>query len=249
MLVSLVRRLSVLALGALLTTCGATPAFAAGELEVSPDGTSWGSQLVKPLFSDVALVPRGSVREQFMVRNASGDDALLRVVLQDVDYSSPVIGDALLIGVGLGGTEREPAALSSAAPCRVLFEGRLPAGQARSVTAELTLGDLPGTEGQGETARFGIGIQLSHAVLGDLPPTACGEPTTVVEVTPFDSRVATIALIGVAPNTWRHFEELLVLVLIVAAFAGVAAQWLVAAWNRRRHERNREEQQYREDLA
>lgn len=227
----------------------AQPAVAAGELEVSPDGVSWSTELPEPLFAGVSLVPRGSASESFSVRNASGDDAFLRVVLQDVDYSSPVIGDALIVSVSLDGTGGAPAALSTATPCRVLFEGQLAAGASSEVLTSLSLADLSGTQGQGETARFNVGIQLSDDATGDLPPTSCGAPTTVIEITPFDSRVATIALVGVAPNTWQLFEEYLVLVLLAALTIGAAAQWLVAGWARRRDELHNEQQQYLEDLA
>src|SRR5690606_27600424 len=139
---------------------------------------------------------RGSANAQFLLRNASGDDAFLRIVLQDASYSSPVLGDALTLALELGGASGEPARLSSATPCRVLFEGTLPDGASRPVLTSLSLGDLSGTQGQGETATFSIGIQLSGSSLGTLPPTDCGSPGLVIEVTPFDSRVATIATVG-----------------------------------------------------
>lgn len=224
-------------------------AAAAGEIEVSPDGSSWGSQLPQPLFSDLALVPRGSANAQFLLRNSSGDDAFLRIVVQDVNYSSPVLGDALTLALAVGGASGEPARLSSATPCRVLFEGTLPVGASRPLLTSLSLGDLSGTQGQSETATFSIGIQLSGSSLGTLPATDCGSPGVVIEVTPFDSRVATIATVGVEPNTWQLFEELLVLLLVAALVAGAGAQWAVATWIRRRRELDEHERQYLEDLA
>ncbi|HRN29681.1 MAG TPA: hypothetical protein PK890_08285 [Terrimesophilobacter sp.] len=241
--------LPALILGVLLAVGGTNPALAAGELEVSPDGTSWGTQLADPLFSDLALVPRGSASSQFTVRNASGDDAFLRIVLQDVTYSSAVLGDAMQLGVALGGVDGAPAGLSSANPCQVLFEGELAAGQARPVVTTVSLGDLSGTQGQGETASFSIGIQLSDESLGGLAPTDCGSPDTVIEITEFDSRVATIASLGVVPNTWQLFEEYFVLLLFAALGVGVAAQWFLTWWLRRRHDRDEEQRQYLEDLA
>lgn len=240
---------SVVTLAVALVVLPAIPAAAAGEIEVSSDGSSWGSQLAQPLFSGVALVPLGSAAADFLLRNSSGDDAFLRIVLQDVNFSSPALGDALSLDLVLGGVPGEPAALSSATPCRVLFEGELAAGVSRPVVTTLSLGNLDGRQGQGDTARFSIGIQLSDSTLGGLPPTDCGSPTTVIDVTAFDSRVATIASLGVVPNTWQLFEELLVLFLVVALIVGAAGQWAVAAWIRRRRELAEHESQYLEDLA
>lgn len=227
----------------------AATAIAAGEIEVSPDGSAWGDVLADPLFSNLALVPRGSADAQFSLRNASGDDAFVRIVLQDVEVSSAVLGDALQLGISLGGADGTAAAIGSADPCRVLFEGRLATGQQRPVVATVSLADLSGVQGQGETASFSIGIQLSDTSLGDLPPTDCGEPDTVIEITEFDSRVATIASLGVVPNTWQLFEEYLLLLLIAALFVGATAQWFLLWWRRHRDERDDEERQYSEDLA
>src|SRR5690606_12093870 len=154
-----------------------------------------------------------------------------------VTFSSAVLGDAMQLGISLGGIDGAPAALSSARPCQVLFEGELAAGQARPVVATVSLGDLSGTQGQGESAQFSIGIQLSDASLGDRPLTDCGSPGTVVEITEFDSRVATIASLGVLPNTWQLFEEYLVPLFVAALFVGVTAHWFLMWWQRRRDER------------
>lgn len=224
-------------------------ASAAGEVEVSDDGQSWGTELGEPLLEGVTLIPRGSVSAEFAVRNASGDDAYLRLVLQNVTYTSTALGDALSVSIAVGRDEGTPVPLSSATPCRVLFEGELGTGRARDVVATLSLGDLGGTQGQGENAVFSIGIQLSDDSLGELPPTSCGAPATVIEITPFDSRVATIASVGVMPNTDRLFEEYLLLILIAALLGGLAVQRVADARAERRRQRREEQSQYLEDLA
>lgn len=241
--------LSAAALTAAVVLLPASPAHAADELDVSDDGASWGAQLSGPLFDGLTLVPRGSANSEFWIRNASSDRAFVRIVLQDVSFSGPVIGDALQITITSEGVSSGPTALSFAAPCHVVFEGELGAGEADRLVARLALGDLPGTEGQGQSAQFRVGIQLSGSVLGNLRPTDCGSPSTVIEITPFDSRVATIASVGVAPNTWRLFEEYALLVVLAALIVGVGGRLLLAAWMRRRRERDDEQRQYLEDLA
>lgn len=240
--------LAALTLLSALVLVPTSAAYAEGEVEVSPDGTAWGHTLSAPLFEGIALVPRGSASSTFMLRNSSEIGAFVRVVLQDVTFSSTTIGDALQIAVTLGGVLGVPAALTSASPCRVLFEGQLAAGATAPVIATLALGDLSGTQGQGESAQFSIGIQLSDSTLGAIP-TDCGAPTAVLKAADFDSRVATTVGLGVDPNTWQNYEEYLLLILVAALALGVGAQRPVAAWLRLRDAREQQERQYQEDLA
>lgn len=233
----------------LLTFGQAAAATAAGEIEVSHDGTSWGAQFDEPLFTGVSLVPRGSASAEFSVRNSGDNDGFLRVVLQDVAHSSQILADALSISLTTTGAGGVAVPLSAAASCQVLFEGELAAGETVPVVATLALADLSGTQGQGETATFGVGIQLSDTTLGVLPPTDCGSPDTVIEFAPFDNRVATLVLLGMEPNTAQLYEELLVLLLIAALGLGVGVQGGVARWQRRQFERNVDQLQYLEDLA
>ncbi|MBX3094474.1 MAG: hypothetical protein KF680_08065 [Cryobacterium sp.] len=241
--------ISALVLGLMLAVPGATPAFAAGEIAVSSDGTTWGSDLSAPLFDSVALVPRSSASAEFSVRNTGDEPGLLRIVLQDVTSTNPVFADALSIALAVDGVAGPAAAVSTATPCRVLFEGALGEGESVPVVTTLALADLSGTQAQGATAQFRLGIELSGTGLGQVPPTDCGSPDTMIELTPFDNRIATIVGLGVIPNTWQLYEEYLLVILLTALALGAGMHWVAAGWLRRRDERELAEQQYQEDLA
>lgn len=241
--------ISALVLGLLLVVPGASPAFAAGEIEVSSDGVTWGSTLSAPLFANVALVPRSSASADFAVRNSGDEPGLLRIVLQDVTSTNASFAGALSIALTVDSVVAPAAAVSTATPCRVLFEGVLGEGDSVPVGVTVALADLSGTQAQGATAQFRIGVELSDARLHALPPTDCGSPDTVIDITPFDNRIATIVGLGVIPNTRQLYEEYLLVVLLAALALGASARWVVAGWLRRRDELELAEQQYREDLA
>lgn len=242
-------RISALVLGVLLVVPGESPAFAAGEIEVSPDGVTWGSTLSAPLFESVALVPRSSASAGFDIRNTGDEPGFLRIVLQDVTSTSAAFAGALSIFLSVDGIAGSSAPISTATPCHVLFEGALGEGESAPVVATVALADLSGTQAQAATAQFRIGVELTDTRLDELPPTDCGSPDTVIEITPFDNRVATIVGLGVIPNTWQLYEEYLLVVLLAALALGASAHWVVAGWLLRRDEHELAEQQYREDLA
>lgn len=224
-------------------------AFAAGQIEASPDGVNWGSGLPVPLFDGVSLVPMGNASAPFQLRNSGDEPGYLRVVVQDVSSDSTALLDALSIALEVDGTSGPLTPVGSAAPCRVVFEGELLAGESVPVLTTVSLGNLSGSQGQGATAHFALGIELTDSSPGSLLPTDCGSPETVIEITPFDNRVATLVALGVEPNTARLLEEYWVVLLLAALLAGVAAQWAVAESLRRRDERMYEQLQYLEDLA
>lgn len=244
-----VRSVSTLILGLALVASGASPAFAAGELEVSADGVTWGRTLGAPLFDEVSLIPATHSSAGFLLRNSGAEPGFLRVVLQDVSSNSMTFMSALGIEITVDGDPGPVTPIDAATPCRVVFAGELMAGESVPVVVTVSLGNLSGKHGQGSSAQFAIGVELTDTRLGEIPPTDCGSPDTVIEITPFDNRVATMVGLGVVPNTWQLYEEHLLTVLLVALALGAGVHWIVAGWSRRRDERDLAEQQYWEDPA
>ncbi len=153
-------------------------------MEFSTDGITYSPSLTGPLFNGIALlVPGDSQSASFWVRNVSGSAGYLRVVLSDVIASSTVIADEITVRSSTPATIGTAVPLSSAAPCRVLVEGDfVPSGSAVKVTATLALGNLTGTAGQKDTASMSLGIGMSDAAVGSLPPTSCNGASTILPV-------------------------------------------------------------------
>ena len=156
-------------------------AAAAGELEVSKDGVTYGSSLAAPLFSSPVLVPGQSVSTVFYVRNASADAAYLRVTLDSSSASSSVFASGLTLTTTAPGYTTTSRSIDSASSCRELMSGPeiLPGGTL-AVTTTLTLGDLGGTTAQNATADIASGVTLTQAV--GQSRSGCDAPAVVVPV-------------------------------------------------------------------
>ncbi len=154
-----------------------TVASAAGVVELSSDGSTWGSSLGSPLFTTAPeLVPLGSESASFWVRNSAPDDAYLRLTVDALGWSGSAYAASLSIAASVPGTAGTPIVLASAGSCPVLLNGvLLPAGQAVKVTTTLALGDLSGTSGQSGSAAMNIGVMLTQ-VAGTTPASGCASP-------------------------------------------------------------------------
>lgn len=196
-------------------------------MEFSTDGINYAPALPGPLFSTINLVvPGDSQSASFWVRNTSASAGYLRVVLSDVVASSPAIADGITVSSSTPAHTGTAVPLSSASPCRVLVEGDLvPAGGAVRVTSTLVLGNLTGTTGQGDTASLSLGVGMSDAAVGGLPPTSCIGSSTFIPVS--GSPVA-LAYTG-SDIPYR-------LIALSAGVLGVGLFLLVAARRRRREE-------------
>ena len=180
----MLRRFALSALtGLVLALIGATPASAAGGIEVSHDGVSYSSTLTAALFDgQPQLVPQQARSQTFWVRNATDDDAYLTLMLDSPTWSSVPYGAALTVAASVPGQEGVPLPLASTSGCLVLLEGRvLAAGQAVAVTATLMLGDLGGTIGQNAHATMNVGVVLTETAGLDAA-ASCATPTVFVPV-------------------------------------------------------------------
>jgi hypothetical protein len=163
------------------------PAHAAGELEVSLDGSAYSSSPAGSLFTDLArMVPGDEQQNTVRVRNAGTDAGYLRIVVGGVTYTDLDFANALTVQTVVAGAATPPKTpLSLAQPCWVLIEGITVApGQVVEVDARAELGMLDGTRGQGATATATLTASLSDTTPGSLSPTDCGRPDISVPLTP-----------------------------------------------------------------
>jgi hypothetical protein len=163
-------------IGATTALLGSTsPAAAAGEVLVSPDGNAFSTVYPGTLFDGIArFVPGDTDQESFYVRNGGSEPGHLRITLKDVVAADADFADALTVSASTVGQAGPAATMLLANPCWVLLQGvTLGAGETVKVTTTLALGDLHGQAGQGATAEFALGVALSSADVA-LPPTHCG---------------------------------------------------------------------------
>ena len=79
-----------------------TVASAAGVVELSSDGSTWGSSLGSPLFTTAPeLVPLGSESASFWVRNSAPDDAYLRLTVNALGWSGSTYAASLNIATSV----------------------------------------------------------------------------------------------------------------------------------------------------
>jgi hypothetical protein len=245
----------------------APAAAASGIIEVSDNGVNFSSTYSGALFDDLTrLVPGDSQQSVFYVRNASSETGMLRITLGDVTVTDTDYADALTVSASTNGYTGIAATVLSANPCWVLLEGQVVGpGQIVAVTATMMLGELHGKAGQGASAGLTIGVALSDAAVGALPPTECGRTDVPIPVIPQPAPTnrpgadgsTTGGEVGAAvdeaqvipdlpvlnlpggiridPNTWHLYEELLVLVLIGASVLG-GGWFAFLAWRRRHGE-------------
>lgn len=175
-----------------LTLAPAAPAAAAGELQVSADGSAYGFSLSTPVFQTLgAMVPGDSQASTVYVRNTGDEAGFLRIVLADVQYSDLDLANALTIQASVLQDAGAPTPVSLAEPCWVLNEGQtLAPGQSARIDLTAVLGNLDGTLGQGGTVRATLAANLSDMTPGSLPPTECGTANIAAPLLPGTSGTA-----------------------------------------------------------
>ncbi len=196
-------------------------------MEFSADGVTYTPTFTGTLLTDITLVvPGDSQSSSFWVRNTSASAGYLRVLLSDVVASSPAIADGITVRSSTPTHTGADVPLSRAAPCWVLVEGEpVPAGGAVEVISTLTLGNLTGTVGQNETATLSLGVGMSDAAIGGLPPTSCGGASTTIPVSGSPVRLASTGA-----------ETPYSLLALSAGALGVGLFLLVAARRRRQED-------------
>lgn len=81
----------------------ASPAAAEGELGLSPDGTTWRSELTTPLFDPaIRWVPGDERTSAFFVRNQAADAADLAIAVATRDQDRLMAGDDIAVSARVG---------------------------------------------------------------------------------------------------------------------------------------------------
>jgi hypothetical protein len=173
-------------------------------IEVSPDGTVY-SQEFDGLFEGTVLVPQASSSDTFSLRNVSDSNVYVRIVLTDVEGSSPLLLSSLTLNVAGSGWTSEPLILSDATPCLEVTTGvALQGGASMTIDADVSMADLVGQQAQQETARFSLHIVATEHV--DRPgATACAAASAPPVATPTPPQLGVtggtlslaVALVGV----------------------------------------------------
>jgi hypothetical protein len=232
----------------------------AGDVQVSPDGSTYYTIYSGVLFTSVGLLVPGSSQQQtFYIRNSGTAPGYLRIVLRDVVFTDSSYAQALSLQLSSPGHSGAATAISSAAPCRVLLEGQtVGPGAVVVISAAVALGNLNGQVGQNTAAQFSLGVELIDTATGSLPPTSCGGGT-LVHVTPpvaqnpnqsstptpkppqlpveSDNSDPDTGDTLITPNTVRRYEEYLAVIPLGAYLAGLGVFFLIS---RRRERRDQE---------
>ncbi|WP_448060899.1 hypothetical protein [Cellulomonas hominis] len=163
------------------TTAVPTTAVPAGQgvIELSSDGVGYSSSL-SDLFGTLRLVPSDRVGESFWVRNAGTEPAYLSVAVTGVEVSDPAFAAVLTVAAGPSGDLGPAAPLGDLGDeeCVTLTSGTvLGAGESTEIAAELAVGDLHGTQGQGARAVFSFRVTLSDQQTTDPGGDGCAPRT------------------------------------------------------------------------
>lgn len=172
---------AVLGLGAALAF--ASPAAAAGEVELSNDGVTYSGALATPLFTPApVLVPAESASSVFWVRNGGGVAAYLRVTLTSATWGSTDYASSLLVSASVPSRSGTAVSLASTPVCSIMLRNVLLApGEEVAVTTTVAMADLAGASGQASWAAFNLGVTLTEAA-GLAASPDCSTPTTPVVV-------------------------------------------------------------------
>ncbi|NYE96579.1 hypothetical protein FHU41_002829 [Psychromicrobium silvestre] len=156
-------RHSVLMLALILgaSLCFAPAAQAAGELELSRDGSSWGQSLPGPLFDSAQkLVPGSSISAEFWVRNGAASAGKLSVELNGA------LGELLqsgLLGLSLTSSSGTSWNASSGQSPRLLVAQIAP-GSRQKLTLQASLAAAAANDTQLRKVPVSLQLILSESV-------------------------------------------------------------------------------------
>lgn len=213
-------------LGLAVAAAPAVGARAAGTVQVSHDGVTFGAAYPGVLFDGIStIIPGDTQSEVFYLRNSGPDAGFVRLVLHDTT-GDRALTDSLSLRASVPSRAGPAVVLSAAAPCWVLNEGIfLAAGATVAVTAVLAFDATAGNSTQGSAADFGIGVSLTDTAVA-LPPTECGgSDATILAATP---HVGALTSSG---------SELPIMLISVSAFiTGIGLFFVLVAWRRGRED-------------
>lgn len=168
----------VTALAAVLGVLGilgvASPASAASKLELSADGVTWGSSLSAPLFDPAfRWVPGDSQTRSFYVRNHTGQDAVLDVIMLPAQFGDLMKSGDLTVSAQVDGGAWTGA--TSADNSHFLIASAPVPGKAVrkiNVRIDLSAGSTDAT--QDRQLGLAFDVALSQAGVAVLAPTQGG---------------------------------------------------------------------------
>lgn len=209
---------------ATLVVLPAGAASAAGSIQLSKDGITFGPAYPGVLFDGIAkIVPGDRQSEVFYLRNGGPDSGYLRITLRNVT-GMPVLIDGLSVSASVPAQSGAPVDLNKGQPCWVLNEGIfVAAGSTVAVTTELNFDPASGNSTQNATANFDLGVSLTDTAVV-LAPTDCGGASTIIP--------GTVPKIGALSYTGA--EVPVMLISVMAFITGVGLYLVVAARRRKR---------------
>ena len=143
-------------------------------VQFSTDGIHYSDSYSELLFHDVQLVPGGSARRSFYVRNGATVAAILRVTLADVSTNSIPLATAMSMSTSTTGVPGAAVPLTRAQPCATLSQGlRLSEGDSIRLDNTVSLGDLSGSDGNNGTVWFALRVSFSSTDAGAPAPDTC----------------------------------------------------------------------------
>jgi LPXTG-motif cell wall-anchored protein len=160
-----------------------SPASAATELLVSDDGVNFTTTFSGGLFDDAGvMVPEDVVTASFWVKNPTVDPASVRVSVQDLVVSSPVLATSLTLSTwdeGTGTTSTQQ--LDTLAECDVVVPGQTIAGGAIiRVDMTITMLSVTNQVAQGQLGELNFLAAMRDAAAGPFPASACDDEGVLI---------------------------------------------------------------------
>ena len=151
-----------------------SPAVAAGELELSRDGTSWSPDLSEPLFdSNVRWVPGDIRSSSFFVRNLTSQQGRLSMDILDTAATELIdTGDISIDAQGAGGAWT-PA--TQAGIHRLLSDGVVPGGATRRI--DVTIAFDPASGNYSQLKSLALHFACSSSRTSTIPVRATAKAT------------------------------------------------------------------------
>jgi LPXTG-motif cell wall-anchored protein len=160
-----------------------SPASAATELLVSDDGVTFGTTFSGGLFDDVGvMVPEDTATASFWVKNPTVDPASMRVSVEQMVVSSPVLATSMMLttwdeGTGLTNTSQ----LSTLAACDVVVPGQIiPGGAIVRVDMTITMLSVTGHVAQGQLGVLNFLAAMRDSAAGPFPASACDDEGVLI---------------------------------------------------------------------
>ena len=152
----------------------AVPASAAGQLELSSNGVTWGSSLSAPLFDPAfRWVPGDSQTASFYVRNHTGQDAVLDVIMLPAQFGDLMRSGDLTVSAEVdGGTW--VGATSADNSHFLITSAPVPAKAVRKVNVRIDFASTSSNATQNRRLGLAFDVALTQSKAIVLAPTQGG---------------------------------------------------------------------------